>query len=113
VAGSLADAHNVRRHDTGVKTVHHPLVGDVTFTYESPMPITRNSLDTQAGPSDWFTGDVYVDAVAAPSEGSRLAASSVTSLPAPAPPGTPTPTARRSSCSKASASASAAPVRSS
>jgi transcriptional regulator with XRE-family HTH domain len=28
-------AHNVRRHDTGVKGVHHPLVGDVTFTYES------------------------------------------------------------------------------
>src|SRR5262249_4509425 len=22
-------------HDTGVKTVHHPLVGEVTFTYES------------------------------------------------------------------------------
>lgn len=41
------------------------------------MRITRNSLDTQAGPSDWFTGDVYIDTVAAPSEGSRLAASSV------------------------------------
>jgi transcriptional regulator with XRE-family HTH domain len=32
---TLWAAHNVRRHDTGVKTVHHPLVGDVTFTYES------------------------------------------------------------------------------
>jgi quercetin dioxygenase-like cupin family protein len=41
------------------------------------MQITRNTLDTQAGPSDWFTGDVYIDTVAAPSEGSRLAASSV------------------------------------
>ena len=28
-------AHNVRRHDTGVKAVHHPLVGEVTFTYEA------------------------------------------------------------------------------
>jgi hypothetical protein len=27
--------HNVRRHDTGVKAVRHPLVGEVTFTYES------------------------------------------------------------------------------
>ena len=25
----------MRLHDTGVKAVHHPLVGDVTFTYES------------------------------------------------------------------------------
>ena len=28
-------AHNVRRHDTGVKGVRHPLVGEVSFTYES------------------------------------------------------------------------------
>jgi MmyB-like transcription regulator ligand binding domain len=28
-------SHNVRLHDTGVKAVHHPLVGEVTFTYES------------------------------------------------------------------------------
>jgi transcriptional regulator with XRE-family HTH domain len=32
---TLWAAHNVRKHDTGIKTVHHPLVGDVTFTYES------------------------------------------------------------------------------
>lgn len=32
---TLWAAHNVRKHDTGVKGVHHPLVGDVTFTYES------------------------------------------------------------------------------
>ena len=32
---TLWAAHNVRRHDTGVKRVHHPLVGDLTFTYES------------------------------------------------------------------------------
>jgi quercetin dioxygenase-like cupin family protein len=41
------------------------------------MEITRNSIETMAGPSDWFTGAVYVDAVAAPSGTSRLSASSV------------------------------------
>jgi quercetin dioxygenase-like cupin family protein len=41
------------------------------------VQITRISLDTQAGPSDWFTGSVYIDTVAAPSEPSRLSASSV------------------------------------
>src|SRR5439155_5773892 len=41
------------------------------------MQITRNSVGTAAGPSDWFTGSVYVDAVATPSGPSRLSASSV------------------------------------
>jgi quercetin dioxygenase-like cupin family protein len=41
------------------------------------MQIARNSLDTQAGPSDWFTDSVYIDTVAAPSGASRLSASSV------------------------------------
>jgi quercetin dioxygenase-like cupin family protein len=41
------------------------------------MQITRSSLDTHAGPSDWFTGSVYIDTVAAPSNGSRLSASGV------------------------------------
>ncbi len=41
------------------------------------MQITRNSIETKAGPSGWFTGAVYVDTVAAPSHGSRLSASSV------------------------------------
>jgi quercetin dioxygenase-like cupin family protein len=41
------------------------------------MEITRNGTRTAAGPSDWFTGTVYLDAVAAPSAGSRLSASSV------------------------------------
>jgi quercetin dioxygenase-like cupin family protein len=41
------------------------------------MQITKNSLDTRAGPSDWFTGAVYIDTVAVPSDGSRLSASSV------------------------------------
>ena len=41
------------------------------------MQITRNSLDTAAGPEGWFTGSVYIDSVAAPSNGSRLSASCV------------------------------------
>jgi quercetin dioxygenase-like cupin family protein len=41
------------------------------------MQITRNRLDTAAGPSDWFTGAVYIDTVAAPSGSSRVNASSV------------------------------------
>jgi quercetin dioxygenase-like cupin family protein len=41
------------------------------------MHINRNSIETRKGPTDWFTGAVYIDAVAAPSDGSRLSASSV------------------------------------
>jgi quercetin dioxygenase-like cupin family protein len=41
------------------------------------MQITRNSIETTPGPSDWFTGVVYIDAIAAPAESSRLAAASV------------------------------------
>jgi quercetin dioxygenase-like cupin family protein len=41
------------------------------------MQITRNSLDTAAGPSDWFTGVVYIDAIATPAPPSRVAAASV------------------------------------
>lgn len=41
------------------------------------MQITRNSLATIAGPSDWFTGTVYLDSIAVPSEPSRVAATSV------------------------------------
>jgi quercetin dioxygenase-like cupin family protein len=41
------------------------------------MQITRNTSETAAGPSDWFTGGVYVDTVAAASGTSRLSASSV------------------------------------
>ena len=39
------------------------------------MQITKNSLDTNAGPEDWFTGSVYIDTVAAPSDASRVSAS--------------------------------------
>jgi quercetin dioxygenase-like cupin family protein len=41
------------------------------------MQITRDASETGTGPSDWFTGTVYIDAVAAPSEGSRVQAASV------------------------------------
>ena len=41
------------------------------------MQITRNSLDTNPGPSDWFTGSVYIDAIAAPSDGSQVGAANV------------------------------------
>ena len=41
------------------------------------MEITRNALDTTAGPGEWFTGTVYIDAVATPSGASRVSASSV------------------------------------
>jgi quercetin dioxygenase-like cupin family protein len=41
------------------------------------MQITRNSIKTMAGPSEWFTGAVYVDTVATPVSPSRLSASSV------------------------------------
>jgi quercetin dioxygenase-like cupin family protein len=41
------------------------------------MQITRNSIETGRGPRDWFTGAVYIDAIAAPEGGSRINASSV------------------------------------
>jgi quercetin dioxygenase-like cupin family protein len=41
------------------------------------MEITRSSIATMTGPSDWFTGAVYVDAVTTPSVQSRLQASMV------------------------------------
>jgi quercetin dioxygenase-like cupin family protein len=41
------------------------------------MQITRSSTDTQQGPADWFSGDVYIDAVAAPAGSSTFAAALV------------------------------------
>jgi quercetin dioxygenase-like cupin family protein len=41
------------------------------------MEITRSSVATAQGSADWFTGAVYVDAVATPSAASRVNASSV------------------------------------
>src|SRR5437764_6660484 len=41
------------------------------------MQITRSGIETQKGPADWFTGDVYIDAVAAPAGTSTFAAAAV------------------------------------
>ena len=41
------------------------------------MQVTRNSIQTAAGPSAWFTGAVYLDTVATPAGPSRLSANNV------------------------------------
>jgi len=41
------------------------------------MQVTRNSIETASGPGEWFTGSVYIDPVAAPSNESRVSASNV------------------------------------
>lgn len=41
------------------------------------MQITRSSVETGKGPPDWFTGDVYIDPVAAPGGTSTVAAANV------------------------------------
>jgi len=41
------------------------------------VKITRSTTATQKGPAEWFTGDVYIDAVAAPEATSTSAAALV------------------------------------
>lgn len=41
------------------------------------MNITRSNADTAKGPADWFTGDVYIDAIRATQAPSRLNAAVV------------------------------------
>jgi quercetin dioxygenase-like cupin family protein len=41
------------------------------------MQITRNVIDTGRGPAEWFTGDVFIDQVAAPAGTSTFAAAAV------------------------------------
>ncbi|MFT3862904.1 MAG: cupin domain-containing protein [Solirubrobacterales bacterium] len=41
------------------------------------MQITRNSLETNAGPGDWFTGAVFIDTITTPTAPSRLGAAGV------------------------------------
>ena len=41
------------------------------------MQVTKNGIDTNPGPSDWFTGDVYIDTIASPSDRSRVGAALV------------------------------------
>jgi quercetin dioxygenase-like cupin family protein len=45
------------------------------------MQITRSTIDTVKGPGDWFTGDVYIDAVAAAPPPSRVTANLVHFMP--------------------------------
>ena len=40
------------------------------------MKVTRSSIATMTGPSEWFTGSVHVEQLAAPGDGSRISASS-------------------------------------
>jgi quercetin dioxygenase-like cupin family protein len=46
------------------------------------MQVTKGGTKTTAGPSDWFTGTVFIDAVAVPVGQSRANASSVHFTPA-------------------------------
>ena len=41
------------------------------------MEITRSGLETVKGPEDWFTGDVYIDPVAAAPAPGRMQANLV------------------------------------
>jgi quercetin dioxygenase-like cupin family protein len=41
------------------------------------VQITRSNIDTNRGPADWFTGAVYIDPIAAPTEPARVAAAIV------------------------------------
>jgi quercetin dioxygenase-like cupin family protein len=41
------------------------------------VQLTRNSLETNPGPADWFTGQVFLDPIAVPDGPSRLMALSV------------------------------------
>ncbi|HLH66881.1 MAG TPA: cupin domain-containing protein [Solirubrobacteraceae bacterium] len=45
------------------------------------MQITRNSLDTQRGSEDWFTGAVHIDTIAVPAASARAAAAIVRFAP--------------------------------
>lgn len=45
------------------------------------MQVTRSSIDTHEGPDDWFAGDVYIDAVAAPAASSTFGAAAVPFMP--------------------------------
>jgi quercetin dioxygenase-like cupin family protein len=45
------------------------------------MQLTRSSVDTAKGLGDWFTGDVYIDPVAAAPPPSRVTANLVHVMP--------------------------------
>jgi hypothetical protein len=61
------------------------------------MEITRDDIETVAGPAERFTGQVFLDTIAVPSDQSRVNVSNVhTSRRARERRGTPIRTARRS-----------------
>ena len=76
------------------------------------MQITRSSIDTQKGPADWFTGDVYIDAVAAPAGDLDLRRASVRFTPGARTAWHTHPHGQTISSPRASASASARAARS-
>ena len=41
------------------------------------MQITRNTLETGAGPADWFTGSVFIDTITSPTDASPIGAAAV------------------------------------
>jgi quercetin dioxygenase-like cupin family protein len=41
------------------------------------LQITRNTLETSAGPSEWFTGSVFIDTIAAAGDDSPVGAAAV------------------------------------
>jgi quercetin dioxygenase-like cupin family protein len=41
------------------------------------MELIRNRLETSSGPSEWFTGSVFIDTITAPSAASPIGASAV------------------------------------
>jgi hypothetical protein len=45
---TLWAAHNVRYHDTGIKRIHHPVVGDLTLTFETMTLTVDPSLTMSA-----------------------------------------------------------------
>lgn len=61
----------------GLDVLAHPAERGILFL----MQITKNGIDTRKGPGEWFTGNVFIDALAEPSGRSRLSASSVRFTP--------------------------------
>jgi quercetin dioxygenase-like cupin family protein len=53
------------------------------FKKGNTLQLTRNSAEqaTRKGPAEWFTGDVYIDSLAAPAAPSRVLASLVHFMP--------------------------------
>ena len=78
------------------------------------MEITRSSIEgaTTEGVAEWFTGDVYIDSVAAPAAPSRVLASLVHFMPGARTACTVTPLDKASSSPRVSGWSSAAATRS-